>query len=97
MAGYPQGAGPLLGNPQQQPSDTAPFVIAAPCAGAAKRRLGLVVICENVNVRSSYVCGQVHCVLVRRSCMMLCVLMLAHRVMVLSLMVMMGRGVMMMH
>ena len=34
-------------------------------------------------------------VLVRRSCMMLCVLMLAHRVMVLSLMVMMGRGVMM--
>jgi hypothetical protein len=34
-------------------------------------------------------------VLLRRSCMMLCVLMLAHRVMVLSLMVMMGRGVMM--
>ena len=37
-------------------------MIAAPCAGAAKRRLGLVVICENVNVRSSYVCGQVHCI-----------------------------------
>ena len=33
-------------------------------------------------------------VLVRRSCMMLCILTLAHRVMVLSLM-MMGRGVMM--
>jgi hypothetical protein len=48
--------------PNNSQADTAPFVIAAPCAGAAKRRLGLVVICENVNVRSSYVCGQVHCV-----------------------------------
>ena len=37
-------------------------MIAAPAQGAAKRRLGPVVICENVNVRSSYVCGQVHCV-----------------------------------
>ena len=34
-------------------------------------------------------------VLVGRSCMMLCVLVLAYRVMVLILMVMMGRGVMM--
>jgi hypothetical protein len=34
-------------------------------------------------------------VLVRRSCMMLCVLMLSHRVMMLGLMVMMGRGVVM--
>jgi len=48
--------------PNDSRAGTAPLVIAAPCAGAAKRRLGLVVICENVNVRSSYVCGQVHCV-----------------------------------
>jgi hypothetical protein len=48
--------------PNNSQAGTAPIVIAAPCAGAAKRRLGLVVICENVNVRSSYVCGQVHCV-----------------------------------
>jgi hypothetical protein len=34
-------------------------------------------------------------VVVRRSCMMFCIIVLAHRVMVLGLMVMMGRGVMM--
>jgi hypothetical protein len=48
--------------PNDSQAGTAPIVIAAPCAGAAKCRLGPVVIYENVNVRSSYVCAQVHCV-----------------------------------
>jgi hypothetical protein len=38
------------------------LVIPAPRQGCRKCRLNLVVIYENVNVRSSYVYGQVHCV-----------------------------------